>query len=378
MKNQFSPNKPSKFFKVLNLVFFHGSNYIKKFLYLKTGYKFLLPKPSNIYFIPTARCNSRCNMCYSWKVKKDPISLDVWKKTIDQLVEWVGPWAKINISGGEMLLTEYSREIIFYCASKSKMAGITSNGYLIDEKMAQKLVAHNFSNINISLDGVKKKTAELIRGRRDSLKLTSRAVQLLVKEKKKQGSDVKIIIKTIIMGLNVLELPSLVTWGQKIEVDGIYLQPIEPIFHSDQSFKELKKTDLWISRENLDEACRVFDKLINMKKRGYGILNSVEEIEGWKSYFGKKDCVSASSDKNLGCNIDLQTLFFGYQGNVKFCPNFPEIGNVEDGDLEDTVFSKKALIQREAIRKCKKNCSLTCTSDKKLPQLFRLFKFLIR
>jgi MoaA/NifB/PqqE/SkfB family radical SAM enzyme len=360
-------------FNKIQLVFYHAINYLKKIIYVRTNFKIFLPKPMSAYFITSTKCNSKCLMCNSWKVKLREVPLKSWKKAIDDLYNWCGPYLKINISGGEILLTKYSQEIMSYCRSKFPLTGIISNGYLINRKKAKELISHNFSNINVSLDGNSAKTVDRIRGQQKAFIRSRRAIEHLVKEKKKQKSKTKIITKTIIMGLNIDEMVGTVKWVKKTGADGIYFQPIEPIFYSKQTLPELKKTDLWFKKEDEKIVIKTLDKLIKMKNDGYPILNDVVTLEEMKYYF-----LSKPSKRGRGCKIDLDTFFISGEGSVSFCNDYPSLGNIKRESISRILTSFKAQTLRNKIRQCAKNCLLTCTSDKKLPHLVRLFKFITK
>ena len=354
----------------------NGVNYLKRRLFLLTRSGLFTPLPQNIYLVPSPKCNAKCIICLNWlDQKSEPLPFKYWKKTINEFSEII-PYSKINISGGEVMLPEF-KEIVDYSISKLPYTGITTNGFLIDKKRASSLIAKNFSNINVSLDGVTKKTVNLIRGVPFAHKNTKRAIEFLVLEKNKQHSRTKIILKTVIMGLNALELPALVHWGEKIGVDGIYFQPIEPIYNSNQTFEQLKKSSLWIKPQQKKRALRMINQLIKLKKEGYPILNDLNHFELFKQYFGLQKGIRKTSNH---CPIDLTTLEIMKNGDVFFCTRFPPIGNIKKDNIDNILYLTSTLKQRSAIRSCPKvnQCLSTCMINKSLWQQIKLFVLLNR
>lgn len=349
---------------------FHLTNYLKKQLYLKTSLYFLTPAPQSIYLIPGTKCNSHCIMCLNWLNKTKQIPFNIWKKVIDDIKE-INQYIKINVSGGEIIMPGPMQQTALYSADKLLYTGITSNGFLIDKKMAKSLISKNFSNINISFDGITKKTVNLIRGQPFAYDKTKKAIVFLINERNRQKSKTKIIIKTIVMGLNFKELPKLVQWSKKIKADGIYFQPIGPIFGSNQLIEELKKTRLWVKK------VEVMHKLIQMKKDGYPILNDFEHLNSIINYFGSKK--SEIKTLNNYCDIDTTSLFIVANGDVHFClDSFPPIGNITKNSLKEIINSKRAKNQRILIRKCRRasQCLSTCLYKKTILQQAKMFLFL--
>lgn len=354
----------------------HGVNYIKRLLFVYIPWPLFVPLPTNIYITPTQLCNSKCIMCLSWRDdgSKD-LSFSLWKKAVDTIAR-IAPYSKINISGGEILLPGLLHDIAFYTVKKLPYTGIVTNGFLIDRKMARKLIAAGFSNINLSIDGMRPETVNLIRGRRYAYATTQNAMKLLANEIKRTGSHTKVIVKSIIMGLNVTELPDLVRTVKQMGLHGIYFQPIEPIYNSKQTFAELKKSTLWIQEADRQRAMRIFNTLVTMKKEGYPILNEVKNIEGMKHYFELEGDGIRVPVKN--CTIDLSNLFLSEKGDISFCSTYPALGNIRTMSIEHALCTPHARFLRKRIRACGKrnSCMSTCKSDKSLIQQLKLFLFL--
>lgn len=356
----------------------HGLNYIKRRIFSIFPLKIFTPIPSNIYIFPSQRCNAKCIMCLSWKEDgAGDLPLTVWKKAIDELAH-IAPYSKINISGGEILLPGLLCDVAFYAVKRLPYTGIVTNGFLLDKKMVQKVVAAGFSNINISVDGNTEKTVNMIRGRSYAFSTTLHAMEMLVDEIKKKKSHTKVFIKPIVMGLNFRELPDLVRKVQKIGVNGVYFQPIEPIYNSKQTFSELKKSALWIREKDKIEANIIIDELIKMKKQGLPIINEIAALDELKDYFELRKIEQKKQLKH--CEIDLSNLFLLDNGTVTFCVSYPAIGNIKKTKIQDALVSPFAQLLRKRIRNCGQidTCKSTCKVNKSLYQQARIFLMLNR
>jgi MoaA/NifB/PqqE/SkfB family radical SAM enzyme len=74
------------------------------------------PKPSNVLFNITFRCNLKCKHCDIWKDKSGKeLSTEEIKEIIDKLKNWL-EYFRLHFSGGEPLVRKDIFEIIKYCS----------------------------------------------------------------------------------------------------------------------------------------------------------------------------------------------------------------------------------------------------------------------
>ena len=102
----------------------------------------------------TKRCNLVCSHCYarSDEAKGDyELSTVEGKALLDDLAQFGSP--VILFSGGEPLSRPDLPELAEYAVQKGLRATISTNGTLIDEKMAARLKEINLSYVGISIDG---------------------------------------------------------------------------------------------------------------------------------------------------------------------------------------------------------------------------------
>ena len=102
----------------------------------------------------TQRCNLKCVHCYAHALEEngsDPISTEQAKVIIDDLAQFGAP--VMLFSGGEPLVRRDLPELAKYATSKGMRAVISTNGTLIDRKMAKVLKDVGLSYVGVSLDG---------------------------------------------------------------------------------------------------------------------------------------------------------------------------------------------------------------------------------
>ena len=113
----------------------------------------------SLFFEITSRCNARCEHCGSSCgdfVPKDEITKEEVIGVLDDVNEHYG--AKnimLYITGGEPLVRKDLFELMAYAKKLGYHWGMTTNGILIDEKVAKKMAETKMDTISVSIDGVK-------------------------------------------------------------------------------------------------------------------------------------------------------------------------------------------------------------------------------
>lgn len=101
-------------------------------------------------------CNFNCKYCF---VAKEGKQVDFYKAKIcvDKIAEYFQikkiEDGRINLAGGEPLLYSHIVELVDYIYSKNIKVSIITNGYLINEKLLNK-IGKKISMIGISVDGL--------------------------------------------------------------------------------------------------------------------------------------------------------------------------------------------------------------------------------
>ncbi|MGC9194309.1 MAG: 12,18-didecarboxysiroheme deacetylase [Syntrophobacteraceae bacterium] len=103
----------------------------------------------------TKRCNLKCIHCYAHATEQeasDELSTSEGKALIDDLAAFGSP--VVLFSGGEPLVRPDLIELARYAVKKGMRAVISTNGTLIDAKVAAELKEVGLSYVGVSLDGL--------------------------------------------------------------------------------------------------------------------------------------------------------------------------------------------------------------------------------
>ncbi|RMD88221.1 MAG: radical SAM protein [Calditrichaeota bacterium] len=119
---------------------------------LRTLFKIFIQKvPVEAQLIVTRQCNLSCGYCCEYDNYSPPIPVSVLKKRIDVLHRL----GVINIAllGGEPLLHPQIAELVAYANRKAQVS-ITTNGFLLSDRLIEKLNKAGLSNMQISVDSL--------------------------------------------------------------------------------------------------------------------------------------------------------------------------------------------------------------------------------
>src|SRR5579871_5826840 len=108
--------------------------------------------PYMAQIVPMRRCNLACAYCNEYDDHSKPVPLDEMLRRIDHLGR-LGT-SVITISGGEPLLHPELDEIIARIRKTGAIAGMITNGYLLNAERIQRLNKAGLDHMQISIDNV--------------------------------------------------------------------------------------------------------------------------------------------------------------------------------------------------------------------------------
>ena len=130
---------------------------------------------------------------------------------------------------------------------------------------------------------------------------------------------------------------------------------------------------LWSTGEKLSVLHDMINKMQAMKQTNAPIANSMQELAQWHNYFDDPVGFDKHMDKSP-CLIGYSNLYIFSDGNVKYCPTRPSIGNIKDQNIRDILMSKKSEDEVVKMRKCPgQSCVKTCMTQKSLGELVSTF-----
>ncbi len=316
--------------------------YIKAFIA-----HFFRKRPIFLYYKPTNRCNSHCSYCRSNEFDMDPNR----KLTVDQiymLLDEARSCGFVNFVawGGEPLLEPQLPDMLAYAQQIGMKTIVATNCILLAERASEILPHTNLLLASISaapgeqdvVHGVPDYTDYVRDGLLEALKhprTTTRIWSLISRDNKEQVYPLAEVAKELDIGIEFFP------------VNNIPNQELDIAF---------SKTE----QESL------FQEIINLKKLGYPIQNTVRGLR------------LIRDNQSYTCNFPLMAVMMHYDGYMYSCEyetNVPvaSYGPWEPGKLRALVYSDRIKKMGKDLRTCNA-CRLPCMIDLSGPRFLSIFR----
>jgi len=295
-------------------------------------------------------------MCEKWKediyaAGQTEATTEQYKVFLKQLREIVDDNFEMDIGGGEALMRDDVLELVKYMNELGFRTTIASNGFIINEAMADRIVESGLTSLILSIDSLKPEVHDEMRGAKGVQEQVLRAIDLV----RARSQDIHIGLCSIIMEKTLDGVIDLANWSndrrEKIN-SHLFMAAMQPnnTVNQDEWFESEELGDIW--PKDIAKAQAVIDELIVRRKRGDWIGNSVEQLEAFKMYFEKP----TQFVKKSPCNLD-RALHVSAVGDIFLCFRHGTLGNIKDGaDIRELWYSDQAEKIRNEIRKCDDNC----------------------
>jgi len=304
-----------------------------------------MPPLKNLFLELTLRCNEKCVHCGSRceeHSNSPELSLKQYKKILkDVKKDFDISKIHLDITGGEPLLRKDFFDIVHYANKLGYTWGMTSNGTLITDEVANKLQLCGMSTISVSVDGLET-THDMIRGRKGAFKSTVRGIEALVRN----GSFEHVQITTVVNHKTINELPEMFELVKSLNVESWRVVNIEPIGRA----KEHKELIL-----SGDEYGYMFDFIREKRMKGFDVTYGCSHFLGLEYERHVRDWFFL-------CNAGFYTASITANGDIVSCLDIerrPELiqGNILKDNLKN-IWETKFEIFRKDLSNLNEKCAL--------------------
>ena len=310
--------------------------------------------PVTYYVLFSGRCNLECSFCTIYKEKEPTLSEETLLRIITEARALSRRGFNISLSGGEPTLYKPIYKAIEWAQHLGVNIGLTTNALTMTRSNAQRIIALDPFNINVSLESVDPAINETLRPMAGGTRRTLDGITHLLYEKERCKARVSLIIKPTIMEQNYRSLPALVRHFGRQSKAQIHFQPFvggkgDP--HQVQDLPRLRE---------------VMDELIALQQDGYPIIGRRETFDGFTDYYAQPPDHLDLHYLDLGgvarnCDIGLRTMVILPGGDVFFCDFLGKpVGNVYQQSLSEIYYGRDANGQRQTMIHCNIDCQQTC------------------
>ncbi|MCC6548361.1 radical SAM protein [Candidatus Sumerlaeota bacterium] len=303
------------------------------------------PRIPSMTIYVTEQCNLRCKHCsiVEGKMPDTLLTGDDIRRLIDEhTTNFVNP--TVAFLGGEPFMRPDMADLVEYAAARTRTVNMSTNGFFIDEALAQRLGAIAPLNLQVSLDGADPEVHDFIRGKGSFAKAWE-AIQLLAKH----GGAKRLTIAMTLTKAGLADVKKLLHMCDELGIGKIRFLPLDKSKAAARNWDRIAP-----AQELFEEITRylIFDARFRP--------GAITEVAGAFPGFVPKPPPHGIHWCPLG-----ETLIVNSQGETYNCPlgtggDAPSIGNVYHKKLgemlesdENKAARQKMLERRYAVEECR-------------------------
>ncbi|OGL38794.1 MAG: hypothetical protein A2042_07165 [Candidatus Schekmanbacteria bacterium GWA2_38_11] len=262
--------------------------------------------PFSIMFELTYKCNFRCPHCYLSGTPEESRELN--KNQIFSILDQLKDLQvyHIGFTGGEALLREDIFDILDYTNRCGFRFTLLTNGYLIDEKVADRLKKNNVNKITITFNSITPQGFSRITQVEDSFQKVKGAIEIL------RRKDIQVKIRSTSMKLNSDELVKISQYARSLNI---------PYSIDEEVLPSRNGCDIWASKYSLTNK-----ELYEIKKTVYP--------EMFRNEWEKEQVKSKRKiDRMFNCGVGMTFFSITPYGKMNFCNeiNYPGYDILAEG-----------------------------------------------
>ncbi|MFZ2023066.1 MAG: radical SAM protein [Terracidiphilus sp.] len=275
--------------------------------------------PVLVQIIPNRFCNLSCSYCNEYDKVSEPVPLEEMYRRIDALGR-LGT-AMIGISGGEPLTHPELDDVIRRIRKTGAIAGMITNGYLLNPERIERLNRAGLDHMQISIDNVTPDDVS-----KKSLKVLDKRLEMLA-----DHAEFHVNINSVVGGGIRNPNDALVISKRALELG--FESTIGIIHDGDGQLKPLTEAE-----------AKVFFAITNRKKTNYAQFDKFQEA------------IALGRANDWRCRAGSRYLYVCEDGLVHYCSQqrgYPGIPVAE---------YTRAAVKREFVtaKSCAPNCTIGC------------------
>jgi MoaA/NifB/PqqE/SkfB family radical SAM enzyme len=275
--------------------------------------RFITHRPIFLSHMVTIRCDCKCLTCVYWKVGyQEELSTNEVGRMLDDAYS-VGMTDYV-VWGGEPLLRSDLPNLTKYANRLGFDVTIITNGSLLPKRVDE--IAGDLYGLVVSIDHPDASKHDEMRGKAGVYR---RAVEGV--KRAKHYSHLNIFINCVVSKLNINELERMVKLAEQLDVK-ITFELVEVVPGYNEHL-----------RPSNEEILKAFMNLVELKRNGHPIANSMAYLEG------------VAKQIPYVCYVPEVLVTVEWNGNIRVCSTIseklkPRLKNAYLGNIKDTKFSE--------------------------------------
>jgi MoaA/NifB/PqqE/SkfB family radical SAM enzyme len=275
--------------------------------------------PVMAQIVPMRYCNLSCAYCNEYDKVSKPVPLEEMERRVDHLGR-LGT-SIITISGGEPLTHPELDGVIRRMRKVGAMAGMITNGYLLNEARIERLNAAGLDHMQISIDNINPDDVSM-----KSLKVLDKKLQMLA-----QHAEFHVNINSVVGGGIADPHDALVISRRALELG--FSNTIGIIHDGSGQLKPLG-----------EEEAKIYFQVRNLKRRNYSRFNKFQEA------------IAQGRPNDWRCRAGSRYLYICEDGLVHYCSQQRGYPGVPLSEYTTADVKREFL----TAKTCSPNCTISC------------------
>lgn len=295
-------------------------------------------------------CISKCETCYQWKKKIVELNIETYNRIVRLFKPFLSkknPVVATIGGGGEPMMNKDLYKILETSVKNGFVTTMITNSMLVTRKTAKKIISTGLYFINMSLESNIPEVNDKMRGIKGHHRKVMNAIEFFSDANIQTNSDCYLGINITVCELNLYTLIDTVKELDKIKaISSIRLQAVTQVFGTapvEKWYQNQKYSHLW--PKDMNKLNQIYDELINMKKNGFKIENSVSFLMSQQEYFINPEGFNKQQIRR--CDVYRGVTVNPY-GDIVMCPMDPN-SNKYLGP--NTIFSFFDIINPNLVQK---------------------------
>ncbi|MFC1886293.1 radical SAM protein [Thermodesulfobacteriota bacterium] len=298
-------------------------------------------RPLLSFLFTDLNCNLNCHYCFSRGKKIPGMSMKTAKDAVDWL-QSVGCRVLAYMGGEPLVRKGFIIELTRYASEKGFFVYLPTNGIFMDKAFIDDIAQAGISTINLAVDAIDE-YKEIPK----NFNRIKRQFEYLVQQEEKYGYITFFNIN--ITQKNTTDVMELTEIAKRYGIATDYHINEPPLIRYDTF--EHEQDGCWITENEFREVDNLIEWLIEKNRRGYTMVNSIENLQAMKRFIRHKLSPWPCRSGELSMIIRLDGSFAPC---MELYGSKEDWGNIYDGPKFDPA---RLATQKE---KCSPHCLSTC------------------